>query len=295
MDSEVEALGHKLGEWQTVKEASCEETGRAKRDCGRCEYFETKEVEATGHAYEAVVTAPTCEEGGYTTHICSACGDNYVDSEVEALGHNYTDGVCVECGALGVSGIFGDVSDGAWYNVYVQYVYDKGLMSGSNGMFNPTKDVTRAQLVTTLYRLAGEPEVTDRSALEAFSDLKDGQYYTDAICWAYNTGVGTGNNGKFDVTGKLTRQQMAAFLFRFAGLLGYDTEAKADYSDMLNADQVSGYAKEAVSWAVGSGLISGSQKTDTAGNIVYNLNPRGNTTRAQLSAILQRFCEGNSL
>ena len=191
--------------------------------------------------------------------------------------------------------VFKDVPKNAWYTANVQYVYDSGLMSGSNGLFNPTNNVTRAQLVTTLYRLAGSPKVTNYEACEVFSDMEKGKYYTDPICWAYYTGVGTGNGGKFDTTGNLTRQQMAAFMFRFADLMGYGTEARADYSNMLNADKVNSYAVDAISWAVGSGLISGSQKTDASGNTVYDLNPKGNTTRAQLAAILQRFCEANNL
>ena len=84
---------------------------------------------------------------------------------------------------------------------------------------------------------------------------------------------------------------MAAFFFRFAEVMGCDVTVRADYSQMLNADQVRPYAKEAVAWAVGYGLIGGSELKDEAGNIVYDLNPRGNTSRAQLAAILQRFCE----
>lgn len=190
---------------------------------------------------------------------------------------------------------FADVTDDAWYKNYVMYVYDKGLMSGSECLFRPTENVTRAQLVTTIYRLAGSPKVTDYSACHELSDIKTGKYYTDAVCWAYNNGVTTGNAGKFDVEGNLTRQQMAAFFYRFAEVMGYDIDAAVDYSEMLNADKVSEYAKDAVSWAVGSGLISGSEVTDDHGNKVKDLNPRGNTTRAQLSAILQRFCEGNEI
>ena len=117
-------------------------------------------------------------------------------------------------------------------------------------------------------------------------------WYADAVQYAYDYGLMSGNNGKFDTTGNLTRQQMAAFFFRFADVMGYDRTDSADYSAMLNADKVSGYAVDAVKWAVGSGLISGSETKDDAGNVVYDLNPRGNTTRAQLSAILQRFCTG---
>ena len=189
-----------------------------------------------------------------------------------------------------VSDIYPDVKDGAWYEVGVQFVYDAGLMSGSNGLFNPTADITRAQIVTTLYRLAGEPEVTDAKALTDFTDVAEGKYYTDAVCWAYANGVATGNNGKFDPTGKLTRQQMAAFFFRYADVMDMDTTARGDYSSMVNADKVSGYAEEPMAWAVGAGLISGSDVT-VNGVAAKDLNPRGNTTRAQVATILMRFCE----
>ena len=136
----------------------------------------------------------------------------------------------------------------------------------------------------------GEPTVTDTSALTDFSDVAEGKYYTDAVCWAYANGVATGNNGKFDPTGKLTRQQMAAFFFRYADVMGMDTTARGDYSSMVNADKVSGYAAEPMAWAVGEGLISGSDVT-VNGVAAKDLNPRGNTTRAQVATILMRFCE----
>ena len=185
--------------------------------------------------------------------------------------------------------VFSDVKHGVWYEGSVQYVYDNGLMSGNDGLFNPTANITRAQLVTTLYRLAGEPEVTDASALTDFFDVAPGKYYTNAVCWAYTEGIANGNAGKFDPTGSLTRQQMAAFFFRYAQFAGMDTTVKGDISSMLNADKVSGYAKEPVEWAVGAGLISGSEMT-VDGNIVKDLNPKGNTTRAQVATILMRFC-----
>ena len=193
-------------------------------------------------------------------------------------------------GSVDVSTAFGDVKESSWYEPSVQYVYDSGLMSGSNGMFNPTSDITRAQIVTTIYRLAGEPKVTDFSALEEFSDVTAGKYYTDAVCWAYAKGIATGNNGKFDPTGKLTRQQMASFFFRYVQYVGLDNEIRADFSDMINAEKVSGYAEEPVAWAVGAGLISGSDVI-VNGNKVKDLNPRGNTTRAQVATILMRFSE----
>ena len=188
-----------------------------------------------------------------------------------------------------VTKVFVDVTEGKWYVNAVQYVYDNGLMSGNDGLFNPTANITRAQLVTTLYRLAGEPKVTDTSALIEFSDVVPGKYYTNAVCWAYAEGIATGNEGKFNPTGSLTRQQMAAFFFRYADFADLDTKVRGDISSMINADEVSGYAKDAVEWAVGTGLISGSDVT-VNGVARKDLNPRGNTTRAQVATILMRFC-----
>ena len=189
-----------------------------------------------------------------------------------------------------VSDVFSDVKKGAWYEPGVQYVYDNGLMSGNKGLFNPTADITRAQLVTTLYRLVGEPKVTDKSALTELSDVTEGTYYTNAVCWAYAKGVTTGSSGKFLPADKLTRQQLAAFFFRFAEAMEMDTTARGDYSSMLNADKVATYAAEPMAWAVGTGLINGSD-VNINGVMVKDLNPGGNTTRAQVATILMRFCE----
>ena len=185
---------------------------------------------------------------------------------------------------------FSDVYEQNWYYDSVKYVYDKGLMTGSDGKFNPSNNVTRAQLVTTLYRLAGSPHVTDYSGFTDFEDVELAKYYTEAVCWAYSNGITTGNNGKFDPTGNLTRQQMAAFFFRYAEVMGMDTTARGDYSSMVNADKLSSYAEEPMAWAVGEGLISGSDVT-VNGVSAKDLNPRGFTTRSQLATILMRFCE----
>ena len=254
----------------------------------------------------AVKNAENTDLSEYSEEIKKAYAD-YIEDANYLLEHPFTTSEDVEIGIklleeagkllkapepeILVTEVFEDVPEGKWYVNSIQYVYDKGLMSGSGSYFNPMKNVTRAQLVTTIYRLAGSPKVTDYSACNDFVDVEPGKYYTDAVCWAYKEGIATGNNGKFDTTGNLTRQQMAAFFFRFADVMGYDISDSADFSAMLNADKVSGYAVDAVKWAVGSGLISGSETKDAAGNVVYDLNPRGNTTRAQLSAILQRFCE----
>ena len=195
--------------------------------------------------------------------------------------------------------IFSDVKDYHWFYDYVGYVYKNDLMSGNayEGKFNPNTSVTRAQVITTLYRLAGSPKVKDYSACTVFSDVEKDKYYTDAVCWAYNEGVTTGNpnSGKFNTTASITRQQLATFFFRYAEYKGYKTSQRADISSMLNAVQVKDYAKEAVQWAVATDMISGSETKDSAGNIVYDLNPTGTATRAQLAAILYRFCDYNDL
>ena len=196
-----------------------------------------------------------------------------------------------------VTDLFTDVKEGKWYVANVQYVYDNGLMSGNNGLFNPTGNVTRAQVVTTLYRLAGSPKVTDYSACDELSDVLPGKYYTDPVCWAYNTGVTTGNTTTmtFNVNTPVTRQQLASFFYRYAEHKGYDISESADISTMLNADKVSSYAITYVEWAVGAGIISGSETTDANGAVAYDLKPQATATRAQLAAILQRFCENNGI
>lgn len=243
------------------------------------------------------VAEQTVEDAEFKILKAELCDDEY---EIKKVSTSVGDVIKVDVTktdgtSSDVTEVFGDISDNAWYVKEVQYVYDKKLMQGSNGLFKPTNHITRAQFVTTLYRLAGEPEVSDKRACIELADVREGEYYTDAICWAYNNEITTGKNGIFDVNGNLTRQQMATFFFRFAEVCGYDTSARGDYSIMLNAAQVSEYAKDAMSWTVGTGLISGSKKTDANGTTVYDLNPTGNTTRAQLAAILQRFCLANNL
>ena len=200
---------------------------------------------------------------------------------------------CEVNGVGAVTDVFTDVAEGKWYVEAVQYVYNSGLMSGNNGKFNPTQDVTRAQLLTTLYRMAGSPKVTDYRACDEFADVKANTYYTDAVCWAYSEGIATGNPAtqKFNTTGTLARQQLAAFLYRYAEYKGYNTEVRGDISGMLNQDKLSAYAIDNMKWAVGAGLISGSKMTDAAGNTVYDLAPQSGTTRAQLATILMRYCE----
>lgn len=197
---------------------------------------------------------------------------------------------------VSVTEVFADISEGQWYTSSIQYVYDHGLMSGSNGVFNPTVNITRAQVVATLYKLEGSPVATDFKAVEELVDVEAGQWYTNAICWAYNTGVASGNQTTkmFNVNNPVTRQQLASFFYSYAKYKGLDTETRGDISAMAGAEQVADYALETMQWAVGTGLITGS-KTTVNGVEVSDLKPTGTATRAQVAAMIQRFCEGNQI
>ena len=195
-----------------------------------------------------------------------------------------------------VTEVFTDVSAGEWYTENIQYVYDNGLMSGNGNLFSPTNNVTRAQVVATLYKLEGSPEVTDFKAVNELVDVEAGQWYTNAVCWAYNTGVTTGNQTTkmFNMSNPVTRQQLASFFYSYAELKELDTKTREDISEMVGADQVADYALETMKWAVGTGLITGS-KTTVNGVEIVDLKPTGTATRAQVAAMIQRFCESNDL
>lgn len=189
---------------------------------------------------------------------------------------------------------FKDVKKNDWYFDYAEYVYEKGLMTGYEGLFTPNANVTRAMTVEILYRLAGSPKVTDDSACTLFSDVDPKGWYANSVCWAYNTGVTTGyvDIMKFGVDDPVTREQLATFLCRYSQLRGYDTSKIGDYSALLNADKVSPYAAETLKWAVGTGLISGVKIVDKNGNTTgMDLQPQGNATRAQMATILTRYCQ----
>ena len=198
--------------------------------------------------------------------------------------------------SVDVSEVFSDVSNSAWYKSAVQYVYDNGIMSGNNGLFNPAKAITRAQVVTTLYNMEGKPSVTDYSGVRDMIDVQAGQWYTDAVCWAYNVGVASGNSSTkmFNMNTPVTRQQLATFFYNYAKYRDFDITTRGDYSDLAGADQVASYAADTMKWAYGTGLITGSATT-VNGVTIYDLKPTGTATRAQIASILQRFCENNGI
>lgn len=183
----------------------------------------------------------------------------------------------------GVDVPFTDVSETDWFYEDVAYVYTNNLMNGtSTTMFSTNTTTTRGMIVTILYRLEGEPSVSDNCH---FADVKSGSYYEKAITWAAAKGIVSGyGNNQFGPDDPITREQMAVILFRYAQYKGLDVSAGEDtnilsYSDALDIFE---YAFPAMQWICGESILNGSDG---------NLMPRGGATRAQVAAILHRFCE----
>ena len=269
-------------------------------------------VEAHEHSYTAVVTPPTCTEKGYTTHTC-ACGDSYVDTYVDALGHAWDSGTvtkqptatetgvrtytCTRCsvtktetipatGSVDVTQMFTDVTKN-WAYPGIQYCVTHGIMGGmGDGTFAPTGTTTRAQIVQILYNLEGTPAV---SGTTPFTDLT-ANWYKPAILWAYQNNVVAGTSPTtFDPEGPVTREQIAVILtqYMFNVLKMERTWTPADLSTFPDGAQVSGWAKEAMQDAVALGLINGTKASD---GVVY-LDPQGSAARQQVATILMNFCQ----
>ena len=264
------------------------------------------------HSYKAIVTAPTCTAKGYTTHTCS-CGDSYVDTYVDALGHAWDSGTvtkqptatetgvrtytCTRCsatktetipatGSVDVTQMFTDVTKN-WAYPGIQYCVTHGIMGGmGNGTFAPTGTTTRAQIVQILYNLEGTPAV---SGTTPFTDLT-ANWYKPAILWAYKNNVVAGKSPTtFDPEGPVTREQIAVILtqYMFHVLKMERTWTPADLSKFPDGAQVSGWAKEAMQDAVALGLINGTKASD---GLVY-LDPQGSAARQQVATILMNFCQ----
>ena len=264
------------------------------------------------HSYKAVVTAPTCTSKGYTTHTC-ACGDSYVDTYVDALGHAWDNGkvtkeptatetgvrtyTCTRCsetktetipatGSVDVTQMFTDVTKN-WAYPGIQYCVTHGIMGGmGDGTFAPTATTTRAQIVQILYNLEGTPAV---SGTTPFTDLT-ANWYKPAILWAYQNNVVAGTSpNTFAPDQPVTREQIAVILtqYMFHVLKMERTWTPADLSTFPDGANVSGWAKEAMQDAVALGLINGTKASD---GVVY-LDPQGSAARQQVATILMNFCQ----
>lgn len=180
---------------------------------------------------------------------------------------------------------FTDVVAGTWYYGAAAYAYNNGLFAGMTPTtFAPNATMTRAMLVSVLWRLAGAPAP---KAPKTFVDVPDGAWYTDAVTWAAENGVVSGIGGsRFDPSGFVTREQTAEILYNYAHSKGYDVSARADLTAFPDAGSVSGWAEEALSWANAAGLINGTVRD---GQTI--LDPQGSASRAQVAMILMNYVE----
>ncbi len=265
------------------------------------------------HSYKDIVTAPTCTAKGYTTHTC-ACGDSYVDTYTDALGHAWDNGkvtkeptetetgvktfACTRCGEtrtetipatgsdVDVTQMFTDVTKN-WAYPGIQYCVTHGIMGGmGDGTFAPTGTTTRAQIVQILYNLEGTPAV---SGMTPFTDLT-ANWYKPAILWAYQNNVVAGTSPiTFAPDQPVTREQIAVILtqYMFNVLKMERTWTPADLSKFPDGANVSSWAKEAMQDAVALGLINGTKAPDGK---VY-LDPQGSAARQQVATILMNFCQ----
>ena len=177
---------------------------------------------------------------------------------------------------------FTDVSEKDWFYGDVMFVYENGLMLGtSKTLFSPHGTATRGMMATILWRMEGSPAPKGKNS---FTDVEAGKWYADAITWTAENGIFAGyGKDKFGPDDPITREQLAAIFYRYADYKGYDLAVKGNLDKFKDADKITDYAKTAMQWAVGSGLMKGK-----SGNL---LDPQGTATRAEIAAMLHRFIE----
>ena len=180
---------------------------------------------------------------------------------------------------------FADVQEGDWYVEDVAYVYEHGLMDGTAAYtFSPNGKATRAMVITILYRLAGQPASSGDSP---FQDVRPSDWFSPAVAWAVTDGIANGTSATaFSPNAIITREQLATFLYRYAGAQGWDTSARVNLNQFQDQRLISSYARTALSWACGEGLLTGSLENGK----VY-LSPTVIAPRNQLAAVLHRFCQ----
>lgn len=181
---------------------------------------------------------------------------------------------------------FTDVSENAWYCNAIRYVYENGMMQGiSDTEFAPTLSMNRAMIVTVLHRLENTPVTTNTNQ---FTDVESNQWYTEAVQWAAEQGIISGyGNGQFGTTDNVTREQLAVILYNYTKHIDGDVSVISDMTIFTDANSISNWAEDAISWAVGVGLMSGK------GNNI--LDPTGTATRAEVAQMLMNYCTKISL
>ena len=228
------------------------------------------------HDYKATVTKPTCTERGYTTYTCS-CGDSYKGSYVDPLGHDYKNGTCTRCGVKDPNykpqANFVDVAAGSYCYDAVQWAVVNGITNGTDTThFSPNAGCTRGQVVTFLWRAAGEPTVGGNVG---FVDVAPGSYCYEAVKWAVANGITKGTDAThFSPNATCTRGQVVTFMYRAEG------EPAVGGSNGFVDVAAGSYCYNAVQWAVANGITKG---TDTT-----HFSPSATCTRGQVVTFLYR-------
>lgn len=291
-DDVIPALGHDWGEWVVAQEPTAETTGYRYHVCTRagCNTRVGEDIpKLHTHTWDAgvVTQKPTATETGVRTYTCTICNEQKTES-IPATGVPSTCPGGPTCPGYA----FRDMpAPDSWAHAGLDYCIYSGYINGlSATTVDPSGTCTRAQLVCILYRIQGEPKVVEDYELDKlrapFDDVPRGQWYTNAIWWAKLTGIVNGTGATtFDPNGQITREQLAAILYRYTAKYAPDaTGNAASLADYPDAGSVSAYARDAMAWAVGNGLIGGIPhgKTDY-------LEPSGSATRAQVATILMRY------
>ena len=298
---------------------TCKDAGVRVFTCSTCGDTRTEAVaKLTQHTWNdgVITTAPTHASESVKTFTCTVCGETKTEAVAKLTQHTWDNGVittapthasegvktftCTVCGETMTETIaklakcdggkdcpsraFTDVTAGSWCHEHIDFVVTNCLFYGtSNSIFAPDQHLTRAMMVTVLWRAAGCPE--NKSA-SVFADVADGAYYTKAVAWAAENGVVLGTSAKtFSPNDNVTREQMAVILFRYAKLCGKAGSSGGDLSSFADAGSVSAYAADAMAWAVKNGIILGVRGTDGT----YYLNAKGSATRAQAAAVFMRY------
>ena len=286
----IPALGHDWGEWVTTIEPTYTTVGYRYHLCARCNTREGEDIpKLHTHTWDAgvVTQKPTATEPGVKTFTCTICGE----TKTEPIPATGVPDVCPG-GPTCPGYAFRDMPVPTdWAHEGLDYCIYHGYIAGTSAStVSPNGVCTRAQLVSILYRVQGEPTTVkgyELSKLRApFDDVPRGQWYTDAIWWAKLTGVVSGTSATtFDPEGEITREQLAVILYNYTKQFAPGSlTATGSLAGFPDAGSVSSWARTEMAWAVGNGLISGTG----SGSVAY-LTPQGSATRAQVAAILMRF------